>query len=335
MDRTATNDLLNTALATARRLGIRVEIERQLPDKRADAVVRIGEGRQARTYLVEIKQGLRPATLGAALHQIDRFGKPGMLIADYVTPAMAETLKGHGVAFLDAAGNAFLDQPPLHVWVKGERPQEKHAAGQPTGRAFRPGGLKVLFALLCHPDWIDHPYREIAEQAGVAHGTVGWVMTDLQQLGFVADIDGKRRLLQQERLLKQWTEAYARTLRPKLLIARYRTDMAAWWVNLNAQKYDALLGGEAAAERITGHLRPETVTLYATKAPPRLLLDYKLRADPAGPVEIVKRFWAFDTADGAVVPLPLIYADLVMTGDARGLETADLIYQRIVDGFVG
>ena len=335
MDNPTENDLLNTALETARKLGIRVEIDRQLPGGQADAVVRIGEGRQARTYYVEIKQGLRPATLGATLHQIDRFGKPGMLIADYVTPAMAETLKARGVAFLDATGNAFLDQPPLYVWVKGQRPQEKYAAGPPTGRAFRPGGLKVLFALLCQPDRVDHPYRDIAHQAGVAHGTVGWVMTDLQQLGFVADIDGKRRLLQQERLLKQWTEAYARTLRPRLLIARYRTDMTAWWADLNQQKYDVLLGGEVAAARITGHLRPETVTLYAKQAPPRLLLDYKLRADPAGPVEVVQRFWAFDTENAAVVPLPLIYADLVMTGDARCLETADLIYERIVDGFVG
>ncbi|MGH9808677.1 MAG: hypothetical protein ACRD9W_15775, partial [Terriglobia bacterium] len=93
MDRTAENDLLNTALETARKLGIRVQVDRRLPGQQADAVVRIGEGRQARTYLVEIKRGLRPATLGAALHQIDRFGKPGMLIADYVTPTMAETLK--------------------------------------------------------------------------------------------------------------------------------------------------------------------------------------------------------------------------------------------------
>ena len=334
MDKVPEIDLLNTALETVRKLGIRIKIDRHLAGLQAGAVVRIGEGRQARTYLVEIKRGLRPATLGAALHQIDRFDKPGMLIADYVTPAMAETLKVRGVAFLDTAGNAFLDQPPLYVWVKGQRPQEKLAAGALTGRAFQPGGLKILFALLCHPEWIHQPYRKIAEHAGVAHGTVGWVMIDLQQLGFVADIDGKRRLLQQERLLKQWTEAYARTLRPKLLIGRYRTETLGWWADFNPHEYEVLLGGEAAAEEVTGHLRPETITLYVAKAAPRLLLDYKLRPDPAGPVEFLKRFWAFDTEAETVVPLPLIYADLVMTGDARCLETADLIYERIIDRFV-
>lgn len=326
-----TENLLNAALAVAERLGVPARLERVLDDE-ADAVVQIGRGRQAKKYLAEIKRGLRPATLGAALHQIERYDKPGLLIADYVTPPMAENLKARGIAFLDTAGNAFLDQPPIYIWVKGERPKEQTATTTTIGRAFRPGGLKVLFALLCHPEWVERPYREIAAEASVAHGTVGWVMTDLQKLGFVADIDQKRRLLQRERLLQQWTEAYVRTLRPKLAMQRYRTDRPDWWQNLDPRKYDVQLGGEAAAARITGHLRPETVTLYTKKVDPRLLLDFQLKMEPAGPVEFVERFWAFETGDETTVPLPLIYADLVMTGDARCLEAADLIYKRIVNG---
>jgi hypothetical protein len=142
-------------------------------------------------------------------------------------------------------------------------------------------------------------------------------MADLQKLGFVADVDRKRRLLQRERLLLQWAEAYARTLRPKLVMQLYRTDLTGWWQKLNTRKYGALLDGEAAAERITGRLRAETVTLYATKADPRLLLDFKLTRYTTGPVELVRRFWAFENGDDPTVPLPLVYADLVMTGDAR------------------
>ena len=337
MDIATDNTLLETVLAAARKLGISIEIEVLEPElrgRRADVVVRIGDRGHDRAYVAEIKRGLRPATLGAALHQIERFDQPGLLIADYVTPPMAETLKARGIAFLDAAGNAYLNQPPLLIWVKGERLTTKFAGGSHTGRAFRPGGLKVLFALLCHPEWVAWPYRDLAEQAGVAHGTVGWVMADLQKLGFVAEIDGERRLLQQERLLKQWTEAYARTLRPKLVLGRYRTDRTGWWEELAPHQYDVQLGGEVAAARITRHLRPETVTLYGKKAESPLLLDYTLRPDPAGSVEFVKRFWAFDNNDEALVPLPLIYADLLTIGDARCLETADLIYERILDGLV-
>lgn len=113
---------------------------------------------------------------------------------------------------------------------------------------------------------------------------------------------------------------------------RYRTDVVEWWQKLDTRKYGAQLGGEAAAAKITGHLRLETVTLYTRKVDPRLLLDFQLKMEPAGLVEFVERFWAFETGDETTVPLPLVYADLVMTGDARCLEAADLIYQRIVDG---
>ena len=118
-------------------------------------------------------------------------------------------------------------------------------------------------------------------------------------------------------------------------MGRYRTDLTRWWAELAPQDYGVLLGGEPAAAKLTQYLRPEAITLYGDKAEPRLLLDYKLRPDPVGPVELVKRFWAFETNSEAVVPLPLIYADLLATGDARCIETADLIYERILDGFVG
>ena len=101
-------------------------------------------------------------------------------MADYVTPPMAEELRARGIPFVDAAGNAFLEQPPLFIWVKGEKPQLATGAGRPpAGRAFQASGLQVLFALICHPEWADLPYREIAQRTNVAHGTVGWVMAEL------------------------------------------------------------------------------------------------------------------------------------------------------------
>ena len=338
MDTQAESNLLEAALENVRNLGLTIKVTALEPvsdGQHADAHVRIGNGRDAQTYAAEIKKGLRPATLGATLHQIDRFGEPGLLITDYVTPPMAEALKAHAIAFLDAAGNAYINQPPVLVWVKGERPRHVAAAGQETGRAFHPGGIKVVFALLCHPEWAGAPYRDIAKRAGVAHGTVGGVMAELQKLRFIAHTNGTRRLLQAERLLRQWAEAFARTLRPKLLLGRYRADQEQWWEDLDPQNYGVLLGGEPSAAKLTEYLKPQTITLYADTINPRLLLDYKLRADPDGPVEIVKRFWAFEANDETLVPLPLIYADLLITGDARCIETADLIYERILNGLVG
>jgi hypothetical protein len=322
-------DLLTAALQRLQAYGLTVHIERrevQLPRTRADALVRIGYGDREATYAVEMKRGLRPNGLGAVLHQLERLGEQGLLVADHVTPPMAEELRARKIPFVDAAGNAFLDQPPLFVWVKGEKPRAAAGGDQPIGRAFQASGLQVLFALICHPEWVELPYREIAQRAAVAHGTVGWVMAELPKLGFLTELRGKRRLMQRERLMQQWAEFYPRALRPRLLLGRYRAENLAWWNTIEPTKYGAVLGGEPAGGRITHYLRPGAATFYTEKIDPRLLVDLRLRKDDNGNVEIYRRFWTFDGDEAGLAPTPLVYADLMATGDGRCIETAKMIY---------
>ena len=322
-------DLLATALQRLQALGLTIKIDRRAAQRRqadADARVRIGYGDYEAIYAVELKRGLRPAGLGAVIHQLERLGGQGLLVADYVSPPMAEQLRQRGIAFIDTAGNAFLDQPPLLVWVKGEKSQTDVGGEKPIGRAFRAGGLQVLFALICHPEWIELPYREIARHAGVAHGTVGWVMAELPKLGFVAELGGRRLLKQRERLLQQWAEFYPRVLRPRLLLGRYRAETLTWWNTIDAAKYDAVLGGEPAGGRITHYLSPGAATFYADKVDPRMLVDLRLRPDPNGNVDIYRRFWSFKGEHAGLAPAPLVYAELMATGDGRCIETAKMLY---------
>lgn len=330
---TAANDLLAAALEKLRGYGIAAATEGRevrLGKTTADAIVRLGYGGREIQYAVELKLGLRPKALGAVIHQLERHGEQGLLVADYVTPPMAEELRARRIPFVDAAGNAFLDQPPLFVWVKGEKPRLIAGAYRPAGRAFQASGLQVLFALICNPEWTDLPYRDIAQRAAVAHGTVGWVMAELPKLGFIAEFRGKRRLMQRERLLQQWAEFYPRTLRPRLALGRFRAETLDWWNRIDPTKYGAVLGGEPAGGRITGYLRPGTATFYTEKIDPRLLVDLRLRPDEGGNVEIYRRFWTFAAKDAALVPDPLVYADLMATGDGRCIETAKLIFEQIV-----
>jgi len=335
MDSQDRQNLLEAVIIAAQQLGLGIEVVQlapQLGAARADALIRVRYGDQEVLNAAEVKRGIRPATLGAVTQQLAHLGQPALLVTNYVTPPLADALKQRGIAFLDEAGNAYLNHPPSLIWVKGQRPKQKNGAN-PTTRTFNPGGLQVIFPLLCHPEWANRPYREIAKMAGVAHGTVGWVLAELPKLGFMAEVGGKRRLLQPERLLQQWVEAYARTLRPRLLIGRFHTDQLDWHKTLDPGKYGYLLGGEPAAARLTQHLRPGTITLYGPKVEPRFLLDQRLRPDPQGKVEILRRFWKFDDDHPLLTPLPLIYADLVAIGDARCLETAKLIYGDIIARF--
>jgi hypothetical protein len=300
---------------------------------RADARLRLRHGGKETTYHVELKRLLRPAMLGAVLAQLKYLPAPALLVTDHVTPPMAERLREEGVEFIDAAGNAFLNQPPLLVWVKGQRPPDMPKTGEVRGRAFQITGLKVLFALLCKPELVNQPYREIAKLADVAHGTVGWVMPELPRLGFLGTLNGRRRLLNGPKLMQQWVEAYAQKLRPKLLLARYQATALDWAGKIDVAQYGLLLGGEPAAQQLTHHLRPGTATFYGNTAGKQLMLDQRLRPDTNGNVEIMRRFWAFDGEMQGQVPTLLVYADLLAIGDARCLETAGELYDGLVARF--
>lgn len=145
-------------------------------------------------------------------------GGPRLLIADHITPPVAQRLHEQGVPFLDAAGNAYLEQPGLLVWVVGHEPAAPAVA---CSRARLPahrsaGGVRAAVQSGCRRP----ACRELAAMAGVAHGTVGWLIAETQREGFLADLDGRhstRRLFERDRLITQWADAYARVLRPRLL----------------------------------------------------------------------------------------------------------------------
>lgn len=264
-----------------------------------------------------------------------RGGQPknSILVARQVSETMADNLREAGIQFMDEAGNAFINQPPLYIFIKGNRnPALKKAAA--IGRVFKQTGIKVLFVLLCNPGQEDQPYRTIAAKAEVALGMVNWVMHELNDTGFLLVVGKgkgrKIRLINKERLLERWITAYTEQLRPKLMLGRYR-GAAGWWKEVTLDPKHALWGGEVAALKLTGHLNPQEATIYADKENlAALLIQHKLKKDPAGDVEFLYRFWRQDAVlpnRDMVHPL-LVYADLMATGNQRNIETARMIYDQ-------
>jgi hypothetical protein len=243
---------------------------------------------------------------------------------------MAEQLRLDGIEFIDTAGNAFINQTPVYIFLKGNRPPED-VRKAPLRRAFKPAGLRIIYAFLCTPGFENKAYREIAAATDVALGTVGWIMKELKDLGFLLDM-GKRgnKLTQREDLLQRWVTAYPEKLRPKLILGRYRGEYG-WWQQKKLDPLEAQWGGEVAAERLTHYLKPEVITIYTTTQQlNQLLLGNRLRKDPEGDVEILERFWKpvgkLEYED-LVHPI-LVYADLLATGNQRNIETAKMIYEQ-------
>lgn len=326
-------DILETALETFRNttgLPVEMEVEPILGERRADAVLHIVFQDTKLHFVVEVKKWLTRATIGMAIQQLDKYPCMGLLVTRYVTPQMGDFLKEMGVAFIDIAGNAHINVPPLFIHITGKRLPDEHRP-KPQNRAFQPTGLKVVFAFLCKPHLINATYREIAETADVALGTVGWVIRDLKEAGHIIDLGKRgRRLMQKDKLLERWVTAYPEQLRPKLQEGRFRAEIEDWWQQTELAHRDFYWGGEIAAERLTKYLRPEVTTIYTNQPLVEFLKKYRLRRHPQGDTEILKTFWNFKfdwDHDDLVHPI-LIYADLLKAGDPRNIETAKIIHEQ-------
>ena len=326
-------ELANQAVSHLRGLGVPVELGAAVAGRRA----KLGKKADAQEYAVSVKRHLSIATLGVALNRLRELeqerGMPTLLMADYVSLPLAEKLREQGQAFVDVAGNAFIQRPDLLIWVVG-RKQLTSPAPAAAGRADTPVGLKILFALLCEPALANATHREIAARAGVALGSVPAALQDLQAQGHLAVLGKQRRLQTSRRLLDAWAQAYARRLRPKTLKGLYTTPLFDDWEQWGLVPSDGLWGGESAARLLTQYLRPGILTIYTHRLPPLLMAKQRMSKAPDGSAERVvewrEPFWCDLPADSRpdVVPPLLVYADLLATGESRCMETANLLYEQ-------
>jgi len=290
------------------------------------------QGTELRVY-AEIKANFktRADRMLFKMHKME-LKEPLLLVTRYVNGEMAEQLKQDEIEFIDTAGNAYINRPPLYIFIKGNKPPD-FVTHPPLKRAFYATGLKAIYAFLCNPGLENKPYRNIATEAGVALGTVGELIRELKELGYLLEM-GKQgnKIIKKENLCQRWLAAYPEKLRPKLMLGRFKGD-DDWWQHKTLNPINAQWGGEVAAAKLTKYLKPEVITIYTTHQHlNNLLIENRLRKDPAGDVEILERFWqpvGIWPYEDMVHPL-LVYADLIATGNQRNIETAKMIYEQYI-----
>ena len=335
--------LLDDALAAlARTTGLRATVTAREPRLangfRPDALIEIRADGKRLPLLVEVKAVDRIVGLATVKHQLGKHARQGVLITPHLTAELADHCrKTLDLQFIDTTGNAYLRAPGLYIFVKGERAPTKEIAMGARGGGTATA-LRVVFALLCKPELLNAPYRDIVEAAGVALGAVGWVFFDLHGRGYIAGGLRKRnrRLLEPDRLLDEWVTNFPVKLRPKLNLRRFQAPDPRWWEEVELG-HGAYWGGEVAAAKLTGHLKPATYTIYLRADAdqgtiPALVKQHRLRADPRGNLEILDAFWNFEmkTNQPDIVPLVLAYADLMATLDARNLDVAKRIREEYI-----
>ncbi len=340
--------ILNAAVgAIYREAGLRLNIvayQVQRDDKSTkDAIVEVRNNGARLT--AEIKKWMAQVNVGAIINQLNNLAEPGqgLLVAEYINPNIGERLKAADIQFLDTAGNAYINQRPVYIYIKGNKPQRAIAekVRVKTGKAFQPAGMKVVFAFLRENELVNASYRKIANRAAVALGTVGGVISDLITHGFLLEgIDeSQRKLAEFDLLLDRWAEAYPYKLKKKYDIGTFTTGNPDWWKTIRLEKFDAEWGGEIAVAKYTNYLNPQHGLVYIDKTNMADFLQ-AARLRKAGPherqdtqIELVAPFWKKANNQGktkhAGLVHPIIaYADLVETGNTRNLDAANKLREK-------
>ncbi len=255
-----------------------------------------------------------------------------MLFTNYVTVKLAEQLQERGIWFADGQGNVHVDiSGKLLLHVVGKRPPQ---VSTPKGQHFSKTGAKVLHYLLKHGPRIRGTYRDMRAAVGVSIDKIGKLIRELEQDGAMQmHGHGDYQILDSNRVLHLWGEAYAAKLMPSLLLGRYATADKSDFDFLIREAGDeldgqAVVGGEVAADILTGHLRPNFLRLYVPEDRARDVRR-RLRLAPSerGTVELCRRYSPEITGEqdvqGVTIADPaFVYAELMAAGDDRLAETA-------------
>ncbi len=306
--------------------GMPVEMHRQ---KKDDAILTFINTQ----FTVLAKPEVRVSNKGILLSDTNQLKqkskRPVILIAKFIVAEIALELKRLKINYLDVAGNTYINEGNIYIYIRGQKVQKLPKTNQ--SRAFQEAGIRLIFNLLINPENLQLTYRELSKLTEVSIGSVSNVFKELEELNFILKTKTKKVLKNQNELLNRWIVAYNDVLRPRILKKRMRLKLEILnnWDRLPIQAIENvnLWGGEPAAALISGQLQPEKFTIYTNGSWQSIAREFKLTPDENGDIEILHLFWKEEPKyrQYYTVPLILIYADLISSGYERNIKIAKQI----------
>jgi len=306
-------------------------------DIASDGLVEIQLNNKCEAFEIEIKNELRANSFPFLFTKQPGQTTQTLLVSNYIPMPLKQELRKRKINYLEAAGNCFIQTPEIFIYINDQPVTGVRVP--PEGKLWKPAGLKFLFLILRLPGLLNTSYRAIAEEAGIALGSIGGLLQELTNEGFLKDgtQNGHKLFFIENgnRLMERWAEAYRANLRPKQMIGNFRfldKGAAKYWESLERTGFK--WGGENAGALLTKFLHPEKFTIYTTENRVKLIQTLKLVPDPAGTVEVLEQFWPDEEntiAQSETVPPLLVYADLITSFDSRNRETAHRIKTQYLD----
>ncbi len=286
-----------------------------------DGELTITAGANTFNFLTEVKREVRPQHIAGILRQKAQFGNL-IIIAEKLFPGAKAELRELHIPYLEANGNLFIKKKDTLIWIDTNPPLR--IKPQTGNRAFTKTGLKVLFHFLMDRALINYPQRTIALITGVGLGNIPQIINGLKETGYLLQLNKDAYIWENRlKLLDRWMADYDILLKPTLLRGRF--TFPGNWEDIPLNREQTVWGGEPAADRLTNHLRPEEFIIYTKETNQELIRNYRLIPQDNGEFLAFQWFWEDDLTREITPPL-LVYADLIIKGDKRSKETAQIIF---------
>ena len=267
-------------------------------------------------------------------------GKDLFILSKMIYSKIGSSLMEAGINFLDSSGNVYINSNQVSLLQLG---QSSLSSGNsdPKSRLFAESGIKLLFGMMQNPELLNMTYREMALATNISAASATILVRELLNSKYAFQSTNKRILTNKKELLDRWAIAYRDQLMPRIRVGDYLSlnkNLLKEFRRLKPQNWEALWGGDAAANLYTNYLSPVQLTLFVESENKTWMSPLKLLPDTEnGNVEVFRIFWnqnhmAFDQLKRlpeAVPPL-LVYAELITSDDSRKVETA----QRIFDEYI-
>ncbi len=296
-----------------------------------DGITNLIMGRDKIELPTEVKKNIVNPNIPNFINQLNA-NKKLLVLAETIAPKIKLDLKQLGINYIDGAGNAYVKQDHFLIYLQGLKPvnlQKDHKA-----KGFSKAGLKVIFQMLLQPELIDATIRDIAELANVSLDTVHKTIQGLKQAGHLIQVNKKTfQWNAKKELFQKWIEEYEIRLKPTIHIGNFRFLREGDfydWKKLNFKNGRTRWGGEPGGELFTGFLKPETLTMYTNETKTELIKNYRIVPDNNGYIKAYAKFWKHDNVNDNLAPPLLVYADLINTGNKRNIETAQKIYEQLL-----
>ncbi len=259
-----------------------------------------------------------------------------MLIVGKLKKESRTKLEKLNISYITDTGEYFLPITLTNVGNKDSskvKPTPKQEVNSTFSSSL--GMTKLIFALLSLPETHRMTQKQIANITGLSTAIVNRYIRQLERLSYLIKERSRIRLRKLDRLIDQWVFEFEKFIAPTLDSKRWRSQHPEILKDIRNTSYKLENGywsGTKAADVLLHSELPSDFTIYSANLP-KLIRELRLTPDPKGSISTRNQFWDFnwEQKENKVVPLPLIFSDLINSNDPRDSKVAEKIRRMIHD----